>query len=471
MRLHSQPFRLRASLSAFTVASFAVSLCAGAAAQAQEIAYTEEGHPYVQGEMLVKVKSPAAFERFLARSRDSLGALGVRRAIQTTADGTWYKVKVDEKLGSMYTAREAVMSADVLFAEPNYIYFSQIGGRPGGGNEAGGPDFEEIPNLPNPPIEDPRASDLYGLDLIDAETVWAINKGSKSVVVGDIDTGADYNHPDLINNIWRNPAEVPGNGLDDDRNGFVDDVVGWDFRDKDARPFDDNGHGSHTSGTIAATGGNGVGISGVAQNASIMVLRFLGGANGSGTSEDAIACIEYATANGAHLTSNSWGGGGRSQALFDAIAEANQKGILFVAAAGNSRNDNDRAPSYPASYELDNVLAVAATDSADTLASFSNFGKTSVDLAAPGVDILSTIPGNGYKKFSGTSMATPHVAGAAALLLSAYPSLKAKAIIELLENSVDKLSQLQGQVATGGRLNIAKAFSLARQKYGSPSRN
>jgi subtilisin family serine protease len=439
------------------------------AAFADEVAYTEDGHPYVKGEMLVKVRSRAALEGLLDRSRDSFGALSARVPLKETSSGTWYKVLVKEDIGSMYTAREAVLADGVVYAEPNFIYQTQIGGRPGGGNQKGGPDYEEIPELPNPPVADPDADQLHGLDLIDAGTAWAINRGSKDVIVGDIDTGADYNHPDLINNIWRNPKEIPGNGKDDDNNGFVDDVVGWDFRDKDARPFDDNAHGSHTAGSIGATGGNGVGISGVAQNTSIMVLRFLGGANGSGTSEDAIKCVEYATANGADLTSNSWGGGGYSQALFDAIAEADKAGILFVAAAGNARSDNDRTPSYPASYELDNILTVAATDSMDVLANFSNFGATSVDLAAPGVDILSTVPGKDYKKFSGTSMATPHVSGAAALLKAAYPQLKAKELKELLMSSVENVAGLSGKVVTGGRLNIARAFEIAKSTYGSPN--
>lgn len=440
------------------------------AAFADEVAYTEDGHPYVKGEMLVKVRSRAALERLLDNSRDAFGALSERIPVQETADGTWYKVQVKEEIGSLFTAREAVLADGVVYAEPNFIYHTQIGGRPGGGNENGGPDYDTVPDLPSPPVADPDAGQLYGLELIDAETAWAINRGSKDVVVGDIDTGADYNHPDLINNIWRNPKEIPGNGKDDDNNGFVDDIVGWDFRDKDARPFDDNAHGSHTAGSIGATGGNGVGISGVAQNTSIMVLRFLGGANGSGTSEDAIKCVQYSTANKADLTSNSWGGGGYSQALFDAIAEADKAGILFVAAAGNARSDNDKTPSYPASYELDNILTVAATDSTDTLASFSNFGATSVDLAAPGVDILSTVPGNSYKKFSGTSMATPHVAGAAALLKAAYPRLKAKELKELLTASVESVPGLSGKVVTSGRLNVAKAFEMAKSKFGNPTR-
>jgi subtilisin family serine protease len=200
-----------------------------------------------------------------------------------------------------------------------------------------------------------------------------------------------------------------------------------------------------------------------------MSLRFLGGAQGSGTAADAISAIEYATANGAKLTSNSWGGGPYSQALFDVISDANDKGILFVAAAGNSKNDNDKSPSYPASYKLPNIIAVAASDANDELASFSNFGAKSVMLAAPGVNILSTIPNREYKRFSGTSMACPHVSGAAALLFAAYPSLSPTQVKDLLLSSVDTIAGLEGRVSTGGRMNLAKAFERARAQFGAPN--
>ncbi len=455
---------LAGSVAAIVAATGALS------AQAKEVAYNADGHPYVKGEMLIKVKSKASLERFLDRSRDSLGSLAVRQSVLDAKDGTWYKVQVKESVGSMFAAREAAQAEGVLVAEPNFIYETQIGGKPNKPEPGvGGPDYEDVPDLPDEPEEDPRLGDLYGLELIDAETAWAVTQGSKDIIVADIDTGVDYNHPDLINNMWRNEAEIPGNGRDDDRNGFVDDIVGWDFRDKDARPFDDNSHGSHTSGTIAATGGNGVGISGVAQRTSIMALRFLGGANGSGTSDDAVKSIQYATANGAHLSSNSWGGGGFSQALYDAIQEAGEAGILFIAAAGNANSDNDAAPSYPASYDLDNIISVAATDSRDSRASFSNYGATTVDLAAPGVQVLSTVPGGAYKSYSGTSMATPHVAGAAALILAAYPDLSAADLKSLLLESVDSIPGLDGVVLTGGRLNIANAFEMARSRFGAPT--
>lgn len=453
------------------LAVVAVGAAANASLSSKETAFTRNGVPYVKGELLVKARSKADLERFASRGRESMGLLVERVAITESAGGgAWYKVKVDGE----QTMQEAYESArdmeGIEYVEPNYLYSTTIGGgkSPGDpGNPGGaGPDYVPVPALPRDPVADPDLSKLYGLDKINAEEAWRVTKGSEKVLVADIDTGADYNHRDLINNVWRNPNEIPGDGKDNDGNGFADDVVGWDFRDKDARPFDDNQHGSHTMGSIAATGGNGVGISGVAQRASVMVLRFLGGAQGSGTSEDAIKCIEYATANGAQIMSNSWGGGGYSQALFDAIKKANERGILFVAAAGNSSSNNDSTENYPSNYALPNVLAVAATDSADTLASFSNYGATKVHLAAPGVNILSTVPGNRYAAFSGTSMATPYVAGAAALLKAAHPNMRAVDLKAVLLDSIDVVSSLSGKVSTGGRLNVAKALEVAGERFG-----
>ncbi|MEY4066471.1 MAG: hypothetical protein RIR26_2679 [Pseudomonadota bacterium] len=438
----------------------------------KQTAFTEDGYPYVRGEYLVKVASRASLERLLDSQRESVGSVAQKTPLFSSKSGVWYKVQVADD----YKLREAILSArenaDVLYAEPNYIYYASSENEKNiptpGKSGKGGPDLKDAPALPTPPVADPQISTMYGLSKIGAPQVWPTTSGSSKVLVADIDTGIDYNHEDLINNIWHNPAEIAGDGIDNDANGYVDDVVGWDFRDKDARPFDDNSHGSHTAGTIAATGGNGIGVSGVAQQASIMSLRFLGGSQGSGTLEDAVKAIDYATENGAQIMSNSWGGGGYSQSMFDAISRANDKGILFVAAAGNSGTDNDSKAQYPASYELPNVLTVAATDSGDKLASFSCFGLKSVHLAAPGVKILSTVPGDKYASLSGTSMATPHVTGAAVLLKAAYPNMKAKELKDVLMQSVEQLSSLAGKVSTGGRLNISKAFAISKSLYGEP---
>jgi len=333
----------------------------------------------------------------------------------------------------------------VLYAEPNYYRY-----------------LDAVPN-------DARFDELWGLDNngqtggtpdadIDAPEAWDIATGSRNVIVAVIDSGTDIDHPDLAANIYVNPGEIPGNGIDDDGNGFVDDVSGWDFRDNDNDPRDTSdvcaGHGTHTAGTVGAVGNNGVGVSGVAQNVSILPIRALGrirvlflvfcGASDA----DLIDAIDYAAMMGARISSNSWGGDGFSTAVRNAIARSRH---LFVAAAGNDGRNTDNNPHYPSGYDLDNIVAVAATDDNDVRAGFSNFGVSSVDLAAPGVDILSTLPGNSYGYADGTSMATPHVAGAAAVLASANPGLTVAELKDRLLRGVDGLGL---QVLTGGRLNL-----------------
>ena len=319
-------------------------------------------------------------------------------------------------------------------------------------------------NTPN----DPRMIDLWGLQNngqtggivdkdIDAPEAWDQQTGSKDVLVGVVDTGVDRSHQDLSANMWENPNEIAGNGIDDDNNGFVDDVYGWDFYDDDNNPDDGGSHGTHCAGTIGAVGNNGVGITGVCWNVNMVGIRFLGPWGGS--TSDAIKSIEYATKIGVDLTSNSWGGGGYSQSLKNAIDEAGLQGIGFVAAAGNGSYDNDSSPSYPASYSSDNIIAVGAHDHQGNMAWFSQWGNTSVDLFAPGVNILSTVPGNAYSSYNGTSMATPHVSGAYALLLASNPNWTVVEAKNALMESVDLEDALEGKCVTGGRLNIFKAIS------------
>ena len=304
---------------------------------------------------------------------------------------------------------------------------------------------------------DPLYGQLWGMAKINAPAAWDVSTGSAGVVVGDIDTGIDYNHPDLAANIWVNPGEIAGNGLDDDGNGYIDDIRGWDWVSNDNNPMDDHGHGTHTSGTVGARGNNGVGVTGVNWNVRIAGLKFLN-AQGSGSTSNAIKALQYATGEGIRITNNSWGGGGYSQALYDAIAGARAAGGLFIAAAGNDSFDNDLLPHYPSSYDLDNVIAVASTTSTDGMSSFSNYGATSVDLGAPGSGILSTTPGNGYQSWSGTSMATPHVAGGAALLWAAKPGWTFAQIRDRLFCTARPLSALAGKTVTGGILDIGAAL-------------
>jgi subtilisin family serine protease/fibronectin type 3 domain-containing protein/methionine-rich copper-binding protein CopC len=297
---------------------------------------------------------------------------------------------------------------------------------------------------------------------IDAPDAWDVTSGSGRTVVAVIDTGVDYRHPDLAANIWINTDEVPGNSIDDDHNGYVDDVHGYDFYNDDPNPLDDHNHGTHVAGTIGAIGNNGVGIAGVNWDVQIMALKFLG-SDGSGTTSDAIEAVRYAVANGAQISNNSWGGDPFSQSLFDAIREARDAGHIFVAAAGNGDFlgfglDNDVEPFYPASYNLDNIVTVAATDHNDQLAVFSNYGDNSVDLAAPGVSILSTERNSTYGFNSGTSMAAPHVAGALSLLWDYEPALTYREVINRVLGSAEPLESLAGKVATGGRLNVASSL-------------
>jgi subtilisin family serine protease len=298
---------------------------------------------------------------------------------------------------------------------------------------------------------------------IDAPEAWDVTTGTGTIVVAVIDTGVDYNHPDLAANIWTNTAELNGTaGADDDHNGFVDDIHGYDFVNGDGDPMDDNSHGTHCAGTIGAVSNNATGVAGIIWHVRIMAVKFLNAA-GSGSTSDAIKSLNYAVQMGAKISNNSWGGGGYDSALFNAIANAQSAGHIFVAAAGNNGSNNDVTPFYPASYNLDNVVAVAATDRNDALASFSNYGATSVDLGAPGVSIYSTTPGNTYGLKSGTSMATPHVTGALALLWDSHPTWTYSQVINQLLSTVDPLPSLAGKTVSGGRLNLAKAIGSAPQ--------
>ena len=306
---------------------------------------------------------------------------------------------------------------------------------------------------------------VIGAD-INAEAAWDITTGSTNVIVAVIDTGVRYTHQDLSTQMWRNPGETGGgkeaNGIDDDNNGYVDDVFGINAIAGTGNPFDDNDHGTHCSGTIGARANGGGGHVGVTWNVRIMALKFLG-ASGGGNTTDAIECLNYAVAMGAKISNNSWGGGPYSQALFDALAAARAAGHLFIAAAGNSANDNDANPSYPASYNLDNIISVAALDRADRLANFSNYGQDSVHLGAPGVAIYSSTAGtdSSYSSFQGTSMAAPHVTGVAALLLAQTPAASYLEIRERLLVSAVPINSLNGRCVTGGRLNAYNALVAA----------
>lgn len=303
---------------------------------------------------------------------------------------------------------------------------------------------------------------LWAMKQIHTPQAWRRTTGSRQVIVAVIDTGVDYTHRDLAPNMWHNAKELP-NGKDDDGNGIVDDVHGARFCGGDAGgdPRDGQGHGTHVAGTIAAVGNNRHDVAGVAWSVRIMALKFLC-EDGSGSTADAIRAIEYALVNGAHIINASWGGRARSRALEEAVREADRRGVLFVAAAGNEGMNSDVVPSFPASYPIPNVLTVAATDWNDELAEFSNFGIRSVHLAAPGVSILSTAPDNRLAFMNGTSMAAPHVTGCAVLVKSSHPGLQGRDLRKMLLGSGDSIKGLKGLVQDGLRMNCGKAVQKAR---------
>ena len=361
-------------------------------------------------------------------------------------------------------------------------------------------------NPPIPPVSDDRSTGndpefekQWGMKDIGVKKAWKKTRGSKDVIVAVLDTGVDYTHEDLKDNIWRNQGEIgtdengadkSTNGKDDDGNGFVDDIIGWDFVSQDNKPFDytlslfeiilkggNPGHGTHCAGNVGAKADNGKGISGVAPQVKIMPLRFLS-EKGQGKTSGAIQALEYAIKNGAKILSNSWGSEGEdskddkeNKALKEMIRFAEEQGVLFVAAAGNGRqakgydNDSDSKPAYPASYGMDIIVSVAALDVNGQLGTFSNWGNESVDLGAPGVKIFSTVPGNKYSDtvvdlfgmkvhWDGTSMATPHVAGAAALFWSQNPQKNWREVKEALLSSTMPLSSLNQKTVSGGKLNL-----------------
>ncbi|HKP69809.1 MAG TPA: S8 family serine peptidase [Pyrinomonadaceae bacterium] len=358
----------------------------------------------------------------------------------------------------------AAMSDLVEYAQPNY----EIRLDPSAGeSETEDLLHREFSGQPN----DPQFAQQWALNNvgqdggkeradIDALKAWLKTRGSDKVVVAVLDTGVDYKHSDLVKNMWTRPDSVPE--YVDDELGSIDDFQGFDADANAGDPMDDNGHGTHCAGIIGAEGNNGLGIAGINWNVKIMPLKFLG-RGGFGSTKNAIEAINYAIDRKKHgvnlrVINASWGSTQYSRALEDAIRAAGDEGILFVAAAGNSSTDNDRRAHYPSNFNLPNVLSVAAVDRTDSLTSFSNYGAKTVHIAAPGRDILSTWIGDAFRDASGTSMAAPQVSGVAALIVSNQPQISVAKLRERLLSSVDKIPSLDGKVASGGRLNAAKAL-------------
>ncbi len=413
---------------------------------------------HVEGQVLVKLKAGENGLMDVDGFANEYGASTLHKfnlpKLFKNADGELVQLKLP---AGMSTAEAmAVMAKDdrVAYVEPNHT-FTLDGAQP-----------KEGVNLP-----DDLDTRLWGLNNtgqnsgtadadIDAPEAWTVSTGARAdaggPIIAVIDTGADFNHPDLKDNIWTNAGEIPGDGIDNDGNGVIDDVHGYNALANSGNPMDGHSHGSHCSGTIGASGNNAQGVVGVNWQATIMPVKIFSD-QGSTDAASIIRGINYATQMGARITSNSWGGGQFNQGIYDAFKNSP---ALHIMAAGNSGSDNDSSPHYPSSYDLPNNVAVAATDRNDQLASFSCYGANSVDIAAPGVNIWSTVPVSkgSYGDMSGTSMATPHVSGVAGLIAAAYPNATNDEIKARLMNGSDKLSQLDGKVVSGGRLNAANAL-------------
>ncbi len=474
---------------------------------------------HVPGEILIQF-APGADAQLRGAALSSIGgqvAEVLRGGLPGQAsEGLLVRVKLAPGL-SVEQALDAVSSrAGVRFAEPNFIYTVDA-------TTTNDPIYADA-KLWGMYGDGSNPSNKYGSQAGEA---WAAGQtGSNKVVVGVVDTGIDYTHPDLYLNVWLNQKEIPSairsllsdvdndglitfrdlnatanaayvsdlnlngridagdllkdtrwaNGTDDDANGYKDDLIGWDFVNNDNDPMDDNDHGTHVSGTIAALGNNNAGVAGVTWSSQIVGLKFLS-ATGSGSLSNAILALDYYTAAASSAnqnyvaTNNSWGGGGFSQSLLDSIVRGAKADVLFIAAAGNGGRDgigdnNDSTANYPSNYDTtsaagyDAVIAVASTTRTGSLSSFSNFGATTVDLGAPGSGIYSTVPGGGYASFSGTSMATPHVAGAVALLSAVNLGLTAPELKAQLLASVTKTASLTGKTVTDGRLDAANLLGL-----------
>jgi len=432
------------------IAAAAAAQAGGRPAEVQ--AGLAAGRDHVASEMIVAFK-PQATAAARAKALARVGAQGIGLIRAASARDGEGDVELMRLPSAVALSRAIdVLSADeaIDYAEPNWLYHHEA--------------------VSNDTLF--TGGSLWGMSTgfgSGAVTAWVVgHTGSSLVYIGIIDEGVMLGHEDLAANAGVNPGEIAGNGRDDDGNGYIDDVTGWDFDGNNNSTFDgtSDDHGTHVAGTIAGVGGNGKGVAGVVWSAKLLSAKFLG--KRGGTTANAIKAVDYftdlKTRHSLNLvaTSNSWGGGGFSKGLADAITRANNANILFIAAAGNESNNNDANASYPGNYSSANVIAVAAIDRNGALASFSNYGATTVDIGAPGVAVTSTVPTSsknrglsGYASYSGTSMATPHVSGAAALYASTHPGATAAQIKAAILGSATPTASLAGKTATGGRLNVS----------------
>ena len=464
-------------------------------------------------DVLVKFKSQSEliqYSAFVSQNQVKVEALGT---------GNWVRMQIPRT--SFVSVASLKNNPNILYVQPNYKLhliedFSHSGiykspdfiaelARQSAASAPPTPVPAEKPELPvvlsgGGSGPDPLYQNQWGMHDIGVKNAWKKARG-QGVIVAVIDSGVDYTHEDLITNMWRNEGEMgfddqghnkSNNSVDDDANGYVDDIVGWDFADNDDKPYDvhgalldvvlkgeNPGHGTHCAGNIAAREGNGKGTVGVAPEAQIMALRFIS-KTGEGTTADAIKAITYAIQNGAKVLSNSWGSegadpkeAGDNRAMQEVITSGQDKGVIFVFAAGNGHkgvgydNDSDPLPGIPASYAIENIVSVAAIDQADKLGSFSNWGLHTVHLAAPGVKVFSTTVNNTYADtlfdvlglkatWDGTSMAAPHVSGALALYWSLHPQANWREVKKALLDSTVPIASMKGKSVSGGKLNVEK---------------
>lgn len=434
------------------------------------------GYEAIKGEILIKLKDGNSFSKFNLKN---FQGLSIKEEVETLS-GNFILAKTNQK--SIKALMQQIESSDeVEYAEPNFVYrairnsddVNDLISRASIKNvnytnnisanftDPTDPSFGQLWGLVNLGNNEPAKNGVNssqtgvaGAD-INASAAWGITKGSRNVKVAVIDTGIDYNHPDLVNQIWTNEAEANGQpGVDDDGNGYVDDIHGMRFIDGDTSndPIDGHGHGTHCAGTIGAEHDNGIGVAGVMGNVEIVAIKFLTD-RGSGTSMDAIRAVNYATTLDVDIMSNSWGGGPASQALEDTIRTASEAGIVFVAAAGNSASNNNTRPHYPSNYDVENVISVAAHNYSDRMAYFSCYGSQTVHVAAPGRNILSTVTNGEYSVYSGTSMATPHVTGVVGLLLSSEGRMPVTDVRERLMATTVEARAYRSKTISGGRVD------------------
>ncbi len=408
-----------------------------------QIVIAAKPHPIREGYLLVRYKENSTVKTQI----EAVHTRAKTKVIKTFKYPSGLQlVKLESGVPATHALSVYKNDAHILYAEPNYLLRAAVipddtfFGQQWGLNNVG------------------QTGGLVDAD-INAVEAWELGTGNQQTVLAVVDTGVDYTHQDLEDNRWFNPGEIPGNGIDDDHNGYIDDIHGINSITGTGDPMDDSEHGTHVAGIIAAKGNNELGVSGVMQRAAILGCKFLD-INGEGDTGTAIACIEYlvdlATRkdNPVHIvaSNNSWSGGPFSRALYDAIKELRSAGILFMAAASNEGKNNDITATYPANFDLSNIISVAATDHKDDLAIFSNYGRYSVHVAAPGVKILSTFPQNRYGILSGTSMAVPFVTGLAGLIKSANPTLTWMQIRNLIISGGQWTNGLQGNLISERRI-------------------